>query len=109
MWIVTLAWNLERAAARYFSVGVLMRTLVSHWHKDAVSYKQGTITGIALAFAWNSISRVVGFVVRTLTLLIYAFTAVATLCIAVITLGIFLLWPIAALVSLLGAMQVLLM
>ena len=107
MWIVALAWNLERAAARYFSAGILLRTLISHWHKDAVSYKQGTITGIAVAFAWNMISRVIGFVVRTITLAAYFFVAIVIVFLAIIALGVFLLWPFAAVLGLVTSIQLL--
>jgi hypothetical protein len=74
---VVFAWNIQRALARYFSAGLLVRTLFAHWHKDAVSYKQGTISGIALAFAWNVISRAIGFMVRSITLVVFAIAAVA--------------------------------
>lgn len=107
VWMLTLAWNLERALARYFSVSIMLRTLFSHWHKDAVSYKQGTISGIALAFAWNMISRLVGFVVRMLALATYMVAAIALLAVLIIALGVFLLWPLAAIVGIIGAVQLL--
>ena len=54
-WMIVLAWNMQRVLARYFSAPIMLKTLISHWHKDAVSYQAGGIGNIALAFAWNII------------------------------------------------------
>lgn len=104
-WLVVLEWNLQRATARYFSAGVMVRTLVAHWHRDKVSYKQGTISKIVLAFAWNIISRFIGFLVRGTMLVLYAIAALAVLLIGCIAVGLFYLWPIIALVMLWFSLQ----
>lgn len=95
-WLVTLTWNLERAAARYFSAGMMLRTLVSHWHKDAVSYRQGTLGKITLALAWNMISRAIGLTVRTIVLVLYFVTALCIAVLGLVFIALFLLWPLLA-------------
>lgn len=95
-WLITLTWNLERAAVRYFSAGLILRTLVAHWHKDAVPYQQGTVSGIALAFAWNMISRGFGFFVRTVALVFYAVVAGCIAILGLVSVVFFWVWPLAA-------------
>lgn len=93
-WLALLTWNLERAVARYFSVSIMLRTLVSHWHKDVVSYRQGTIGSIVLAFAWNMISRGIGFIIRTTVLLLFACVSLGIAVGGLFTIGLFLVWPV---------------
>lgn len=100
-WLLRLTWNLERVVARYFSAALLLRTLVSHWHKDAVSYSQGSISGIALAFAWNMISRAIGFVIRTILLTLYVAIAGVLAVVGLAATALFLIWPALALASIL--------
>lgn len=99
VWLITLAWNIERMLARYFSVRILFKTLFAHWHKDAVSYRQGTVSGIALAFAWNSISRVFGFIIRLATIGVYVATAGSAFIVSLLIIGVFLIWPLAAVIG----------
>ena len=92
VWILQLAWNVQHALVRYFSVPVMIRTLFSHWHKDAVAYKGG-LGGIALAFAWNQISRAIGFIIRVIVLALWLLTATASLVISGILWITFIAWP----------------
>jgi len=66
-----LFWNMEKAILQFFSVPLLLRTLFAHWHKDAVAYTGGSISAYAMAFAWNLISRGIGFFIRFLTLCLW--------------------------------------
>lgn len=74
--LLTLTWNIQRALAQYFSVPMMLRTLFAHWHRDAVPYRAGTISGLVLAFAWNLISRAIGLIVRATLLLTWLVAAV---------------------------------
>lgn len=80
--IFQLFWNIEKAILQFFSVPLLLRTLVAHWHKDAVAYTGGTISAYAMAFAWNLISRGIGFFIRLLTLSLWLATEVIFFCMA---------------------------
>jgi len=64
-WLMRTFWNIERALLQYFSVGLMLRTLFAHWHKDAVQYQRGSFSQIFISFAWNQISRAIGFLVRS--------------------------------------------
>lgn len=77
--LIVLTWNLQRALWRFFSVSLMLRTLFAHWHRDAVPYWAGTVSGLLLAFAWNQISRAIGLTVRLAVLLTWLVTAVVFL------------------------------
>lgn len=94
VWLIMLAWNIQHFLVRAFSVPVMLRTLVAHWHKDAVSYRQGSITGVAVAFIWNQISRGIGFTIRAAVLLAWKATAGLALTLSVVLIGLFLAWPL---------------
>jgi len=64
-WLARTMWNLELALLQFFSVSMMLRTLFSHWHKDFVPYQRGSFSQMFLSFAWNQISRAIGFVVRS--------------------------------------------
>lgn len=70
-WLAQTLWNIELALLQFFSVGFLLRTLFSHWHKDAVRYDRSSLSAIFISFAWNQISRGVGFVVRSSVLVVW--------------------------------------
>lgn len=67
-WLMRTFWNVERALLQFFSVGLMLRTLFAHWHKDAVQYQRGSFSQIFISFAWNQISRAIGFIVRSTVL-----------------------------------------
>src|SRR5687768_4472004 len=99
-WLLALARDLERALLRFFSVPFMVRTLFAYWRKDSVSYRAGSLEGIALALAWNSISRGIGFIIRTTVLLVWVLAAVALAVLSSVVIGLFLLWPLLVLVGL---------
>lgn len=103
-WLASLTWNMERSVARYFSVGLMLRTLISHWHKDSVSYKQGTLSKIFIAFAWNLISRAVGFIVRVSVLVLYVLVAMLVLVVGVVGMVFFLAWPALAILLMINSL-----
>ncbi|MEX2054629.1 MAG: hypothetical protein WD972_00465 [Candidatus Andersenbacteria bacterium] len=99
-WLLTLARDLERALLRFFSVPFMVRTLFAYWRKDRVSYRAGSLEGIALALAWNTISRGIGFIIRTTVLVIWVLAAAVLAGLSGIVVGLFLLWPLLVLVGL---------
>lgn len=74
----------------YFSIGGLLKSLFSHWHKYAESYGKGFDPKRYLSvFASNMISRILGAVVRTIVI---AVGLVFEIAIFVAGLIIFLVW-----------------
>lgn len=69
LWLVRLITTLERALVIFFSVLTLAATLFAPWHRDRVSIRRGSLSGIFIAVAWNFISRAIGFLVRAVMLL----------------------------------------
>lgn len=92
-WLVRTMWQLELALLQFFSVGLLLRTLFAHWHKDAVAYDRSSFSAIFISFAWNQISRAIGFVVRAAVLLAWLVVQVIYLIVAVAFLLIFVAAP----------------
>lgn len=91
-WIVIFSWNFQRFLARYFSAPVMLKTLGAHWHKDAVVY-HGSLADKAKILAWNLISRVIGFIARTIVLAAWLLVAAAAYLFLGVFLVIFILWP----------------
>lgn len=83
-----------------FSVPFMLKTLFAHWHKDQVSYRQGSISGMLKALAWNLISRGIGFIVRSCVLIAWLVVEVLFAVIFAIALILFILWPLLVLVGL---------
>lgn len=98
-WLLRLAFNVQRMLFQLFSVKFMLRTLVAHWRKDAVSYRQGSFTGMLKAWAWNMISRAVGFIIRLVVLVGWVVTEGLFWPLAAVVLLLFLLWPALVLVG----------
>ncbi len=96
LWLMRLFGNLERALIRFFSVPVMLRYLFAPWHKDTISYRQGSISGILEAFGLNMVSRGVGAVIRSFVLVAFFVSQLALLVFAFITFTSFLLLPFLA-------------
>lgn len=67
-WLVVFIWNLQRALFQFFSVPIMVRTLFSPWRKDSLAYRGGGLMHLATIFAWNQISRIIGFIIRALVI-----------------------------------------
>jgi hypothetical protein len=78
---------------RWFSVGTMLKTLFSYWHRDRVSLKAGSMSGIALALAWNAISRGIGFVIRVCVLMAWVIIETIYVPLAALSFVLFLAWP----------------
>lgn len=107
-WIVRLTITLERALLLFFSVTLMIRTLVAYWHRDRVNIRRGTISGMAIAFAWNLISRGIGFIIRTATLLVWLVVALAAAGAGLVTLVLFYAWPFLVILGLASGIALLL-
>jgi hypothetical protein len=93
LWLLTLAWNVQRLLLKFFSVGFMLRTLFAHWHKDAVAYTGGRLSAIALAFAWNQISRGIGCFIRSVVLALWCVSAIAAAVVSIAAFLLFITWP----------------
>lgn len=91
--LAQILWNIERALMRLFSVGFLLRTLFAHWHRDAVRYDRSSFGTIFISFAWNQISRGIGFVVRGAVLLVWLSLQVPYLILAALVWLVFVTAP----------------
>lgn len=98
-WLVRLIVNLERALVIFFSVPTMAKTLLAHWHRDAVSTRRGTISAIAMAYAWNAISRGIGLIIRLAMIVTWALAAVMLAGVGCALLLVFVLWPLLVLVG----------
>jgi len=95
-----ILWNLERALWRFFSVKFMLRTLLAHWHKDAIPYRGGTLSNLALTFIWNQVSRFIGFLIRSAVLLAWLIAEIIFMPLAATIFLVFLVWPLVVLTSL---------
>ncbi len=92
-WLVRTAWNIELALLQYFSVGLMLRTLFAHWHKDAVRYERSSFSQILISFAWNQISRAIGFIIRSTVLAAWLVVQVVYLVLALGIIAAFIAAP----------------
>lgn len=97
-WIMRLAWNLERASWKFFSIDIMLKTLVAHWHKDAMVFDGGTLTELFTVMLWNVVSRLIGFIIRSVVILTWVVIQTIMLALAVVFLAVFVLWPILAVI-----------
>ncbi|MAF80742.1 hypothetical protein CL628_01890 [bacterium] len=93
-WLLELFWTLQQALWKFFSIPVMLITLLSPWHQDRVSLQQGSISGMLKAVAWNSISRVVGMAVRLVVIIAWVISELLLVVTSVATFVFFVLWPI---------------
>ena len=101
-WLLELAWNLELALLQFFSVPMLLKTLFSYWRRDRVPLIGNGMQGLIEGLAWNTISRLIGFVIRSFTLAFWLVTQLAATFLGVTLFALFLLWPFIVL-TLIGA------
>lgn len=99
-WLARLLINLERALLIFFSVPTMVVTLFAHWHRDAVSARHGTISAIAMAYAWNAISRGIGFIIRVTMIVAWVICAIVLLIAGALLIIAFLAWPFVVLFGL---------
>jgi|GEM_PF-3517794 hypothetical protein len=98
-WLLKLLWTIERASIRFFSIKIMLRTLIAHWHKDSMAWKGGTITGYITTQMWNVISRVIGFIVRATVILTWVATQIIFIPLSVVLFLLFVTWPLLVVVG----------
>lgn len=101
-WLLRFAWTLQRILWRFFSVGLMLRTLFAHWHRDALAYQPGGLGELIKTFVMNQISRMIGFLIRVCLLGFWLLCELFYIPLAVAAVMLFLFWPlllIAGLVS----------
>ena len=76
--IVSLWYNVVWFITHFFSIPLLLRTLLSPWKRMTTTREQFGIEDMAQTFVFNLMSRVVGFFVRGV-LLLMGFAALLTL------------------------------
>lgn len=82
-----------------FSVRVLLKTLFSPWKRDIISYEGLTIQQRFQVWTLNLSSRLIGFMVKSMVLLVYLFSELITLAVSAIALVVWPLLPILAIYS----------
>lgn len=65
VWLATLALTLQRFLLRFFSVRIMLRTLLTPWRKDTAAYLDRSLSGLFTTFLLNQISRFIGFILRS--------------------------------------------
>lgn len=98
-WLLEFIWNVQRALMRLFSVPLMIRTLVAHWHRDVVPYRGGTFSNYAMTFAWNQVSRGIGLIIRSAVLITWMLCEIALLFFATGAVVAFLAWPLLVVVG----------
>ena len=99
--IVSLWYNVVWFITHFFSIPLLLRTLFSPWKRMTTTREQFGIEDMAQTFVFNLMSRVVGFFVRGV-LLLMGFAALLTLILGlVVFLIVWLLLPFIGVLSLL--------
>lgn len=99
-WLYRLSLTLQEALLQIFSVRLMVRTLFSHWHRDAVEYRPGYLTQYMITFAWNQISRGIGFIIRASVLALWAVCAAILMLFQIAAWMALLTWPLLVLGSL---------
>ena len=99
-WLMLLLWNLERASLCFFSIKLMFRTLLAYWHKDAMAFSGGTLSKYATILLWNLISRLIGFIVRSVIIILWLLVQTVFLPLAGTILVLFVLWPILLILGL---------
>lgn len=99
LWILNLFLVLEKASLRLFSVKLLLRTLFSYWHKDAMGWSGGTISQYVFVIGWNISSRLIGFVIRGTVLLGWLLFQVLFVSSTLLILLAFMAWPLLVVIG----------
>jgi hypothetical protein len=107
-WLLHFFGTLQLVLLRFFSVPFMIRTLFAHWHGDVAAYRAGGIQALAMAFAWNQISRAIGFLIRSVILASWAFVEVVFVVLTAACLVTFLAAPLVGLFCLAWGMALLL-
>jgi len=80
----------------YYSIPLLLKTLISPWKRDVTRKPQGfNIKKLLEAFAFNAISRIIGFLVRSITVVFGLICLLGVIILGFIALVAWLILPLA--------------
>lgn len=99
-WLIKLLWNIERATIRFFSINLMLRTLLAYWHKDAMAFTGGSLSKLATTILWNTISRLIGFIIRLTVIAIWLAIQTIFIPLSLVVLAVLVLWPLLVIVGL---------
>ena len=86
--------NIIWSEYRLFSMGTLLKTLFSPWHRMNEGYKKGfDMESFAETFILNTLLRIIGFIMRTLVIILGIITIIGTTFVGFIILGIWVFMP----------------
>ena len=94
--IVEIWANFLKANLHYFSVLLLLRTLFAPWHRDKTGYGRGfDFKKYLEIWSLNMVARGVGFIIRSVTILIALVVEAFIMVVGLIFLSFWLLAPIS--------------
>lgn len=82
-----------------FSVKLLLLTYFSPWKRDVVSIEGAPLNEVLRVFIFNLVSRLIGFIIKTIILFIYLLVLVVFFALA---LSLIIIWLFLPLISILG-------
>lgn len=98
-WLVVVCWRIQQAILQFFSVPLMLRTLISHWHRDVIPYSGGSMSHYINTFLMNIISRTMGFIIRTCLLAIWVVVEAGFILLTVTIIVAFMATPLFILVG----------
>lgn len=98
-WLLQLIWNFQIGLINIFSIPVMLKTLIAHWHKDAVGFHGGTPSQLLMVYSWNLISRFMGLIIRSSVIAVWLLVEAFYLPLALMVFSLFLLWPLLVIFS----------
>ncbi len=90
----------------YFSIDLLLKTLFLPWKRDEVDTTNMSLDDRLRVMLMNLISRLVGAVVRTGTIVVGILLIIATVLVAFIALVLFIFSPLLALALIIGGVLI---
>ncbi|OGE81834.1 MAG: hypothetical protein A2826_02585 [Candidatus Doudnabacteria bacterium RIFCSPHIGHO2_01_FULL_43_23] len=88
--------NYLSASLQYFSVFLLLRTLISPWHRDTTSYGRGfDFKRYLEVWSLNMVARVIGLIIRLATIAIAIVSGMLILAVGFLFLIFWLMAPVA--------------
>lgn len=93
LWLLQFYFTVQQALWRLFSVSIMLRTLFAPWRRDRLAYT-GSVQAIIQAWSLNQISRLIGFIIRASTLMIWVMAETAVALIGIVAVVAFWLAPL---------------
>lgn len=90
-----------------FSIKLLLRTYLSPWKRDTTSTEGMPLEQVLRVFLFNLVSRLIGFLIKSIILAIYLLVIVVFFGVAIFLTLVWLLLPLISIVSLIYALQLL--